>query len=65
MGKSLDAMARSMGSWRDDPIVRAKDQVVQGCGILIAEHVQRPVVNGRPSKIICPFDLRNRRVYRP
>jgi len=48
---------------RDDPIVRAKDQIVQiagrdgteygylGRGILVAEHVQRPVVNCRPSKM--------------
>ena len=48
---------------RDDPIVRAVDQIVQiagrdgteygelGRGILVAEHVQRPVVNCRPSKM--------------
>src|SRR5258706_11728806 len=48
---------------RDDPIVRAEDQIVQvagrdgpeygqlGRGIFVAEYVQRPVVDGRPSKM--------------
>src|SRR5229473_6044332 len=48
---------------RDDPIVRAEDQIVQvagrdgpeygqlGRGILVTEHVQRPVVHGRPPKM--------------
>jgi hypothetical protein len=47
----------------DDPIVRAIHQIVQiagrdgseygqlGRGIVVAEHVQRPVANGRPSKM--------------